>query len=283
MIRNLLLTAYRNIKKNKFFSFLNILGLAVGMAVFLLIAQYVRFERSYENFIPNRNNIYRVSLTAYRNNELIMASAENYPGVGPALQKELPNVVRYARLYNMGYKNNVIITNENAKPDPIAFKQRRFLYADSTFLSMMGYAMVSGNTKTALSEPFTAVISEKYAHLYFGNADPIGKTLRLRDDDFTDELVKVTGVFKDLPRNTHLKFDVLFSYNTLYAGGDGGISFFKEGWRGRNSNIMYTFIQLRPGTTPKIIFICIPILPKNLKRMAALPLFSLSISLEYLF
>ncbi len=265
MIRNLLLTAYRNIKKNKFFSFLNILGLAVGMAVFLLIAQYVRFERSYENFIPNRNNIYRVSLTAYRNNELIMASAENYPGVGPALQKELPNVVRYARLYNMGYKNNVIITNENAKPDPIAFKQRRFLYADSTFLSMMGYAMVSGNTKTALSEPFTAVISEKYAHLYFGNADPIGKTLRLRDDDFTDELVKVTGVFKDLPRNTHLKFDVLFSYNTLYAGGDGGVSFFKEGWRGRNSNIMYTFIQLRPGTTPKIIEARLPAIVNKYK------------------
>jgi putative ABC transport system permease protein len=250
MIQNLLLTAYRNIKKNKFFSFLNILGLAVGMAVFLLIAQYVKFERSYENFIPNRENIYRVSLTAYRNNEQIMASAENYPGIGPALQKELPDVVSFARLYNMGYKNNVIITNENVKPDPIAFKQRRFLYADSTFLPMMGYAMVRGNAKTALSEPFTAVISEKYAHLYFGNTDPIGKTLRLRDDDFTDELVKVTGVFKDLPPNTHLKFDVLFSYNTLYARGDWTISRYREGWRRKD---MYTFVQLRPGTDPKII------------------------------
>ena len=250
MIQNLLLTAYRNIKKNKFFSFLNILGLAVGMAVFLLIAQYVKFERSYENFIPNRENIYRVSLTAYRNKELIMASAENYPGVGPALKKELPDVVSYARLYNMGYKNNVIIINENAKPDPVAFKQRKFLYADSTFLPMMGYIMAKGNAKTALAEPFTAVISEKYAHLYFGTADPIGKTLRLRDDDFTDELVKVTGVFKDLPLNTHLKFDVLFSYNTLYARGDWAIQRYKEGWRRKD---MYTFIQLRPGANPKTI------------------------------
>src|SRR4030095_9496870 len=250
MIQSLLLIAYRNIKRNKFFSFLNIFGLAIGMTVFLLIAQYVKFERSYENFIPNKENIYRVSLTAYRNNELIMASAENYPGVGPALQKELPDVVSYARLYNMGYKNNVIITNENAKPDPIAFKQRRFLYADSTFLPMMDYAMVRGNAKTALSEPFTAVISEKYAHLYFGNADPMGKKLRLRDDDFTDELVKVTGVFKDLPPNTHLKFDVLFSYNTLYTRGDWAISRYKEGWRRKD---MYTFIQLRPGTDPKKI------------------------------
>src|SRR5262245_9390562 len=158
MIHNLFITAIRNLRKNNFFSFLNILGLAVGMAVFLLIAQYVKFERSYENFISNNENIYRVSLTAYRNNELIMASAENYPGVGPALQRELPEVISYARLYNMGYKNNVIITNENAKPDPLAFKQKRFMYADSTFLPMMGYTMLRGNEKTALAEPFTAVI-----------------------------------------------------------------------------------------------------------------------------
>jgi len=90
MIKNLLLTAFRNLKKNKFFSLLNIFGLAVGMAVFLLIAQYVKFERSYENFIPNRDNIYRVSLTSYRNKEVISATAENYPAVGPALKNDIP-------------------------------------------------------------------------------------------------------------------------------------------------------------------------------------------------
>ncbi len=84
MLRNLLLTAYRSLKKNKFFSFLNMLGLGIGMAVFLLIALYVRFERSYENFVPNAENIYRVTLSSYVNNELVVASAENYPGVGPA-------------------------------------------------------------------------------------------------------------------------------------------------------------------------------------------------------
>jgi putative ABC transport system permease protein len=158
MIRNLLLSAIRSLKKNKFFSLLNISGLAIGMAVFLLIAQYVRFEKSYESFVPGKENIYRVKLEVYDKNELIMASAENYPGVGPALQTELPEVVSYARLYNMGYKNNVVITNENAKPDPIAFRQRKFLYADSTFLPMMGYEMAKGNAKDALKEPFTAVV-----------------------------------------------------------------------------------------------------------------------------
>jgi len=248
MIRNLLISAIRSLKKNKFFSLLNISGLAIGMAVFLLIAQYVQFEKSYENFIPGNENIYRVKLEAYERDELIMATAENYPGVGPALQTELPEVVSYARLYNMGYKNNVVITNENAKPDRIAFRQRRFLYADSTFLPMMGYEMVFGNAKDALSQPFTAVISEKYAKMYFGKEDPIGKTLRLRDDDFVDELVRVTGVFKELPVNTHLKFDVLFSYNSLYPRGDWAVQRYRLGWRRKD---MYTFVQLKPGTDPK--------------------------------
>ena len=122
---------------------------------------------------------------------------------------------RFARLYNAGYKNNVVITNPDAKPVPISLKQRKFLYADSSFLPMMNYPMVKGNVNTALGEPFTAVISETYAHLYFGNEDPMGKTLHLQDDDFNNELVKVTGVFKDLPANTHLKFDVLFYVKNL--------------------------------------------------------------------
>src|SRR6185503_7359067 len=248
MIKNLLLTAIRSLKKNKFFSLLNISGLAIGMTVFLLIAQYVHFEKSYENFIPAHEDIYRVKLEAFDKNELIMASAENYPGVGPALKTELPEVITYARLYNMGYKNNVVITNENAKPEPIAFRHRRFLYADSTFLPMMGYEMVSGNAKDALVAPFTAVISEKYAKMYFGKEDPIGKTLHLRDDDFVDELVKVTGVFKELPVNTHLKFDVLFSYNSLYPRGDWAVQRYRTGWRRKD---MYTFVQLKSGTDPK--------------------------------
>ena len=248
MLRNLLITAYRSLKKNKFFSFLNMVGLGIGMAVFLLITLYVRFERSYENFVPNSENIYRVTLTTYLNNELVIASAENYPGVGPAFKTELPEVESFTRLYNMGYKNNVIITREDAKPDPIAFKHRRFLYADSAFLPMMGYALVKGDAATALADPLTAVISEHYATMYFGEEDPLGKMLRLQDDDYNNELVKVTGVFRDLPANTHLKFDVLFSYETLYGRGDWAPGRYNLSW-GRKD--MYTFIQLRPGTDVK--------------------------------
>ena len=248
MLRNLFLTAARALKKNRFFSFLNIVGLSIGMAVFMLIAQYVHFERSYEDFTPGNEDIYRLTLASYLNNELVLSSAENYPGAALALEAELGEVEGYARLYNMGYKNNVVITYEDAKPQPIAFKHRRFLYADSSFLTLMHYPLIEGDPTTALAEPFTAVISEKYARMYFGADDPIGKSLRMQDDDYNNELVKVTGVFKDIPPNTHLKFDVLFSYKTLFARGKNAIPRYDQSW-GRKD--MYTFIKLRPGTDPK--------------------------------
>lgn len=250
MLQNLLLTALRSLKKNKFFSALNILGLAIGMAVFLLIAQYVHFERSYESFIPNAENIYRVKLETYLNNEVVVASAENFPGAGPALKNEFPEVAGFARLYNLGYKNNVIITNEDASPAPIAFKHRRFLYADSSFLPLMGYALLRGDVRTALAEPHTAVVSDRYAKMYFGEDDPIGKQLRLQDDDYNNELVKVTGVFKEVPANTHLKFDVLFSYKTLFARGDWAPGRYDQSWQRKD---MYTFIEVKAGSDVKAL------------------------------
>ena len=247
MLKNYLLIAIRNLLKYKGFSLLNIIGLAIGMAVFLLIALYVKFEHSYENFLPNAENVYRLKLERYQNGELMIATAENVPGAGPALMEELPEVEGYARMYNLGYKNNLIITNEEAQPEPIAFKHRHFLYADSAFLPLMGYEMVSGDPSSALAEPLKAVISEAYAIKYFGKENPIGKTLRMQDDDYNDERVQVTGVFKDLPQNTHLKFDVLFSYKTLFGRGEWAPGRYGTTWR---RNDMYTFLKLKPGTDP---------------------------------
>ena len=248
MLFNFLLTAYRSLFKKKFFTILNILGLSVGMIVFLLIVQYVHFERSYEKFLPHPHDIYRVTLEMYKGNELQQASAENYPGVGPALKNELPDVLGYARLYNMGYKNNVVISYEDKTGDPVALKQKRFLYADSSFLPMMGYEMAKGDTRTALAEANSIVVSEQYARMYFNDEDPIGKVLHLRDDDYFSELCKVTGVFKNLPENTHLKFDVLISYKTLFSRGDWAIGRYDQGWFRKD---MYTFVQLREGTDIK--------------------------------
>lgn len=250
MLKNYIKIILRNLRKHKGHTFISIAGLAMGMAVFLVIALYVHFERSYEDFLPGSDQIYRLTLEQYLNGELELSSAENYPGAGPALKNDLPEVVEFARLYNLGYKNNVIITNDNASPEPIAYKHRRFLYADSSFLSMMGYEMVQGDAVTALAEPLKAVISETYAQLYFGDENPIGKSLHMQDDDFNNELVEVRGVFKDLPANTHLKFDVLFSYKTLLGRYEAAPARYDHSWRRKD---MYTFLKLRPGTDPAVV------------------------------
>jgi putative ABC transport system permease protein len=268
MITNLLLTAWRSLTKNKFFSTLHIVGLAIGMAVFLLIAQYVHFERSYEAFIPDADNMYRVGLETKVNNERVQITAENYPGAGVASITEIPEVTAMARLYNLGYKNNTVVTYKEAQPEPIAFKLRRFLYADSSFLPMMKYPMVAGDAVTALAQPLTAVVSEKYAKMYFGNEDPLGKMLLMNDDDGANELVKVTGVFKEIPENTHLKFDILFSYKTLFTRSESAPARYEQSWRRKD---MYTFIQLAPGTDPGVVESKMPALvtkykPENKER-----------------
>lgn len=247
MLRNYLKIAFRNLFKEKVFAFINIFGLAVGVTAFLLILQFVVFERSYDKFHDDAENIYRVQLNQYKNNELMMKSAENYPGAALALQDEYPEVIAYSRLYNLGYKNNIVITYEDAPNGPVQFKHRRFLYADSSFLPMFGYKLAAGNARTALSKPNSAAISATYAKKYFGITDPIGKFLRLQDDDYNDETCKVTAVFEDLPNNTHLKFDVLFSYKTLYSRGDWAPERYNTTWRRKD---MYSFIKVLPGTNP---------------------------------
>jgi len=248
MVKNYFRIAVRSILKKKVFSLINILGLATGSAAFLLLIQFVDFQHSFDKFHKEANSIYRVTLSQYLNNELMIASAENYPGVGPAMVSDISGVEGYARLYNMGYKNNIIITYEGAAEGPIAYKHRKFLYADSSFLPMFDYKMIKGDAETALAQPNSAVISEKYAQMYFGDVEPIGKMLRLKDDDYNDELCKVTGVFKDLPGNTHLKFDILFSYKTLYTRGDWAHSRYNESWERKD---MYTYVKLQDSKRAK--------------------------------
>lgn len=248
MVKNYLLTSLRHLLKQRFFTLLNVLGLSIGLVAFWLITHYVNYERSYENFMANGDDIYRVQLDVYRNGELVYKSSENYAGAGAALKDEFPEVLEFGRFYNMGSKNNVIITWEQGPNGPVVLKQRKFLYADASIFDMFSYEMVQGDRTTALEEPFTIAISETMAKKYFGEEDPMGKILRLEDDDFNDEPCRVTGVFKDAPTNTHLKFDVLISFPTIYGRYDGAIQRYKTGW-GRKD--YYTYVQLRPGTDPK--------------------------------
>ncbi len=119
MLSYFLTVAIRHIFRNKVYSFIHVVGLAVGTVGFILILDYVRPERSYDDFHDHANEIYRVQLDQYKDNQLIFKSSENYPAVGPTLVRELPEVVDFARLYNLGSKNNVIITYRETPGGPI--------------------------------------------------------------------------------------------------------------------------------------------------------------------
>lgn len=248
MLQSYFTTAIRNLSRRKGYTFLNIVGLAIGLTAFLLILQYVHYEKSYDVFHEQHDNIYRVSLEQYQNGELSIESAENYPALGPTLLQDLPEVLNYARLYNLGAKNNMVVTNEETSGEPIKFKQRRLLYASKDFLSMFSYEVLAGNPETALAEPYQMVITESYAEKYFGSEDPLGKTLRMQDDDFNDERCRVTAVVKDSRPNSHLKFDVLISYSTLFVRYDDeerARARYDMSWRRKD---MYTYIQVQPET-----------------------------------
>lgn len=253
MLQSYLTTALRNILKKKVFSAINIIGLSIGLTAFLLILHYVSFELSYDNFQPNKNQLYRVSLEQYQNGELVIASAENYPALGPALVQDIPEVKEYARLYNLGAKNNIVVTSEQTSGEPTKLRQRRLLYANNSFLKLFGYKALEGDISQALADPFKMVITESTAKKYFGEDSALGKMLRMQDDDGNNELCEVAAVVNDSPANTHLKFDVLISYSTLYArynGHERARARYDRSWYRKD---MYTYILVDQNTDSEIL------------------------------
>jgi len=242
MFKNYVKIAWRSLWKNKLFSGINIAGLAIGIASCLLLLSYVSFQFSYDNFHKNKKDLYRVGLDFYQNNKLTVQSAENYAALGPALKKDFPEVIDEARLYNMGYKNNCVFTYKDKH-----FKETKFLYADASFLTLFSFPFIEGNPATALTQPYTAVISESTSRKLFGNQSPIGQLLQMNDDDRNLELCVITGVLKDIPENSHIKFNILISYSTL-DNRRSGKDRFENNWDRKD---FYTYILLRPGTDPR--------------------------------
>ncbi|HEY6900279.1 MAG TPA: ABC transporter permease, partial [Puia sp.] len=212
MIKSSFLLAWRNLLKYKALSFVNIGGLVIGLTSALLLLSHVSFQSSFDSFNTQKENIYRVNLSYYENSKLVIHSAENYSGLASALKKDIPEVLDAARLYNMGYKNNCVFTYNNN-----SFRETNFLYADASFFKIFTYPFIKGDPSTALSRPYTAVISASLAKKIFGTTDPVGASIKMDDDDRNSELCKITGVFQDPPPNSHLQFDILISYPTLYS------------------------------------------------------------------
>jgi putative ABC transport system permease protein len=233
MLSKYILTFFRQVARNKVFTFLNLIGLSVGMAAFMLLLQFVIYENSFDEFHPNSDNIYRVRYDGFRNGQRMFASAAAVPAVGPAMKNNFPEVLEYS----WAFPESGVLTNDKN----ISYRERKVQVATPSFLTMFNWEMIAGDT-SALSKPYTAVITESTAKKYYGDEDPIGKTLQFGDD----AKLEIRGVIRDVPENSHLKFTVLISAETLHQQTEGA-SRTAWGWYDFN-----TYIVLKEGTDPLV-------------------------------
>ncbi len=239
MLRNYLIIAVRNLKKSKVFSLINILGLAIGMAVCLLIMQYVRFELSYDDF--RRPDIYRITEHGFMNEEAVGERAQTNPALAPALQRDVPEVVRAARLIHAA----PLMSDPVMQVDDRSFHENNIYFADSAFLTMFSYQMVQGKADQALTQPGSLVISEAMAYKYFPAREALGQVLTFHRGERGPTPVKVTGVFEDIPKNSHLHTDFLVSFRSLPS--DWNLD---ENWEWGN---FYNYVEVTPGTDPATV------------------------------
>ena len=202
MIWNYLKIAYRNIKKHKGYSLINIAGLTVGMACCFMIMVYVQYELSYDTFHEKAQYIFRIQKQYPRGDTSVIT----FGPLASAITAEYPEVVQAVRIEHRDeYEVAVRFQNKS-------YYERGF-YVDKNFFDMFSYNIFQGDTKTALAEPYSLVISKALAEKYFGNQDPLGKTITIIDNESYD--AKITGVFDNIPGNSHLQFDFLASMVTL--------------------------------------------------------------------
>lgn len=238
MLKNYFKTAFRSLMKNKIFSSINIVGLAVGMAACLLILQYVSFHLSFDRFNANIDNLYRVVNDRYQNGKLVQHGTITYSAIGKALQDDYPEVTNHARVNP--FSKTIIITNDKKIGD------QNVIAVDNSFLSMFSYPLLDGDKGTALLQPYEALLTETTAAKIFNLRDKdfssvVGKSIQLGSDSTP---YKITGVLKDAPENSHLKFDALVSYSTIYTGPNA----YKEADYDFTQSDFWHYIQLKSGT-----------------------------------
>jgi putative ABC transport system permease protein len=246
MLKNFFKVAYRNLLKNKVFSIVNILGLAIGMSACFFIFLYVHFELSYDGFHKNAANLYRVPMTLTGSLSIEGTEATNHPGTGPKMKQDFPEVVDFARAAPMHLFMNASMISYTSGNSKTTFNEDRIWLTDPSFLTMFSFPLLEGDPKKALADGSSVIISSTTAKKYFGDTDPLGKTLTFN----RETPLKVTGVFKDVPENSHLKFDMLISFeifrHTLFTALGPGNSL-DNTWIWPE---FYTYVQLAPGTDP---------------------------------
>jgi putative ABC transport system permease protein len=232
MFQNYLKIAFRSLLRQKGYSAINIIGLALGISVCALIALYVVDELSYDRFHANANRIYRVDGDVDLMGEHYHI-ATTPPQMGPTLKADFPEVEAYTRLRLFGAWNFI---NEE-KIGAAAFREEKVAMADSTFFSVFTAHIVGGDGVHALSQPKTIILTEEIARKYFGNANPIGKRLKADNEKY----YTVGAVMKRFPSNSHFQFDILMSMSSFTERGD---------W---SNNSTHNYLLLKEGANPAFV------------------------------
>lgn len=210
MFKNYFKISMRSLARHKMFTAINVVGLAIGLASFLLMYEYIKFEKGYDSFHHDADKIYRVSKVQVINGIDADKDAMCSHPTGKFLQDELPEVINHTVSKKFDFMQ---IRNGDT-----FFRELNVISADPNFLTIFNYDVIEGDKATMLSEPETIVLTESRAKAYFGSTDPMGQFLEVISP--YKATLKVTGILKDTPDNTHYKFDMLISDKTLADGND---------------------------------------------------------------
>lgn len=228
MFKNYLKIAWRNLWRNKVFSFINVMGLTIGLTACFFIFLYVHFELSYDKFHSKGDRIYRVICDIKTPSEMIKSGSTPWT-FGPNMQHDFPEVEAFTRLN----RANLLVKKGN-----LSFQEEHSMFADSSIFRVFDFKLIYGNPATALRDVNAVVLSKTAAKKYFGNTDPVGQTVQL-----TGELVPVTvtGVMEDMPQNSLIKADMLVSMSFLVSRNPR----LDDSWGNFGAT---TFLLLKPNT-----------------------------------
>ncbi len=230
MLKNYLKIAVRNLLRHKMYSVINISGLTIGITCCLLILSYIFFELSYDRFHKNAGRIFRINTDLkFGTTELALPVCSDM--MGPILKRDYPQVEEYTRIYNI--TDNVYVKKGNQ-----FINERRMACVDSTFFKVFSFAKIYGDLNTALNDPNSVVITKSVAEKYFGTDNAVGKYLQT--NVYGNTLFKVTAVIKDMPENSHIRFDFLFPMKKL-----------DYEWGNFVSSNFHTYLLLKKGTDYK--------------------------------
>ena len=223
--------AFRNLWRHKTFSFINVLGLTIGLASCIIIGLYAYNELTFDQFNQNHSTIYRINKVTNEKGKQAQRDGITPGNLAPALDKEVPEIAAACRF--RPWFNEMLVSYDTVK-----INLADVAYADNSLLTMFDFPLVKGDKNSALTEPFAAVITETTAKKYFGKSNPLGKTLIT----LNDIPVKITGVAKDAPQNSSVQFNMLISMATVEAPASQNYFSWMNSW---TTNVDYTFVQLK--------------------------------------